>query len=310
MKKLVILFSLISTVCFSQMTVQYNFQTVPSIKNLGFLINNNTIGLVTGSTSIGDGGGSFYYFNTSITGVGGTTDSIRTTAYLNETPPLPGAWVRYKLGQSGIYGLLDSLQNKYTKSQSDTKFFLKPTGNTGQYLRGDGSVAAFPAMSTITISGDATGSGTTSIPITLANTGVAAAQYEYTTVNTKGLTTSGYTLTDHNNSRAIGTTGFQVSTTVDSYVTYTGTVSCNLSLSGGAEGYILVQTSPDNSTWTTKGEIGGSNTGTLTVGLNTTQKNRGSVTLRIPKSYYVRIVSSTVTGTPTYTLSSTQSEWY
>lgn len=46
----------------------------------------------------------------------------------------------------------------------------------------------------ITISGDATGSGTTAITLTLANSGVTAGTYTKFTVNTKGLVTAGTTL--------------------------------------------------------------------------------------------------------------------
>ena len=44
---------------------------------------------------------------------------------------------------------------------------------------------------TITLSGDATGSGTTAITVTLANSGVTAGTYNNVTVNAKGLVTSG-----------------------------------------------------------------------------------------------------------------------
>ena len=44
---------------------------------------------------------------------------------------------------------------------------------------------------TITLSGDATGSGTTAITVTLANSGVTASTYNNVTVNAKGLVTSG-----------------------------------------------------------------------------------------------------------------------
>ena len=44
---------------------------------------------------------------------------------------------------------------------------------------------------TITLSGDVTGSGTTAIAVTLANTGVTAGTYSAVTVNTKGLVTNG-----------------------------------------------------------------------------------------------------------------------
>lgn len=47
------------------------------------------------------------------------------------------------------------------------------------------------ANQTITLSGDATGSGTTSIAVTLANSGVIAGTYRSVTVNAKGLVTAG-----------------------------------------------------------------------------------------------------------------------
>ena len=46
---------------------------------------------------------------------------------------------------------------------------------------------------TITLSGDMTGSGTTSISATLANSGVTAGTYNSVTVNSKGIITSGST---------------------------------------------------------------------------------------------------------------------
>lgn len=50
------------------------------------------------------------------------------------------------------------------------------------------------ANQSITISGDATGSGTTAITLTLANSGVTLGTYTKVTVNAKGLVTSGTTL--------------------------------------------------------------------------------------------------------------------
>jgi phage-related tail fiber protein len=51
--------------------------------------------------------------------------------------------------------------------------------------------ARLSANQTITLSGDATGSGTTAITVTLANSGVTAGTYNNVTVNAKGLVTSG-----------------------------------------------------------------------------------------------------------------------
>lgn len=50
------------------------------------------------------------------------------------------------------------------------------------------------ANQSITISGDATGSGTTAIALTLANSGVVAGTYPKVTVNSKGLVTAGSSL--------------------------------------------------------------------------------------------------------------------
>ncbi len=51
--------------------------------------------------------------------------------------------------------------------------------------------ARISANQSITLSGDATGSGTTAITVTLANSGVTAGTYNNVTVNAKGLVTSG-----------------------------------------------------------------------------------------------------------------------
>ena len=61
--------------------------------------------------------------------------------------------------------------------------------------------SALQENQTITLSGDATGSGKTSIAVTLANSGVTAGTYSAVTVNAKGLVTAGAQLIE------VGTTG-------------------------------------------------------------------------------------------------------
>lgn len=83
--------------------------------------------------------------------------------------------------------------------------FVKRSGSTysidtSTYLTGN---------QTITFSGDATGSGTTSVALTLANTGVSAGTYSKVTVDAKGRVTSGAALASgdlpaHNHTLAIG----------------------------------------------------------------------------------------------------------
>lgn len=61
--------------------------------------------------------------------------------------------------------------------------------------------SALQENQTITLSGDATGSGKTSIAVTLANSGVTAGTYSAVTVNAKGLVTAGAQLIE------VGTSG-------------------------------------------------------------------------------------------------------
>lgn len=62
------------------------------------------------------------------------------------------------------------------------------------------------ANQNITVSGDATGSGTTAITLTLANSGVTAGTYQTVTVNAKGLVTAGAALTSGDVTTALGFT--------------------------------------------------------------------------------------------------------
>lgn len=66
-------------------------------------------------------------------------------------------------------------------------------GAAGKVLKSNGNtpVWADETNQTITLSGDATGSGTTAITVTLADTGVTAGTYSAVAVNTKGLVTAG-----------------------------------------------------------------------------------------------------------------------
>lgn len=110
-----------------------------------------------------------------------------------------------------------------------------------------------------------------------------------------------FLLSDHAPSRTLNS-AFQVSAILDAHVFYTLSVACSLSLTGGTDGEIQLQTSPDNVTFTTKAKMGGSNTGSLTIGLNTTQKSVGQVSCKVPKGYYVKLVTVNNTGTATFAL--------
>jgi hypothetical protein len=76
-----------------------------------------------------------------------------------------------------------------TVSNSDNSTNLATTA----FVKNQGYLTA---NQNITISGDATGSGSTAIVLTLANTGISAGTYTKFTVNSKGLATAGTTLAD------------------------------------------------------------------------------------------------------------------
>lgn len=98
--------------------------------------------------------------------------------------------------------------------------------------------------------------------------------------------------------RTIGT-AFQPSTTRMVEGKYTVQIACTISLTTGQSGTIVLQTSPDNITYTTVGTFTNTNTGTLTIGLALTTTNAMQLSAFIPAGYYAKLVSSG-TGTFSY----------
>ena len=141
-------------------------------------------------------------------------------------------------GLTGTSGLLK-------KTAADTW-----TLDTNAYITGNQSIS---------VSGDASGSGTTSISLTLANSGVTAGTYTKTTVDAKGRVTSGTTLSSADLPTYTGTiTSSQVttglgftpynSTNPSGYITSSGSISGNATtattatnIAGGSLGTIPYQ---------------------------------------------------------------------
>jgi len=130
---------------------------------------NVSTGLVVGTTTVTGGtSGRVLYDNAGVVGeyaTTGTGDVVRATSPTITTP--------------NIAKLANLTTNGFVKtSGSDGTLSV----DTSTYLTGNQS---------ITLSGDATGSGTTSIPVTLANSGVTAGTYKSVTVDVKGRVTAG-----------------------------------------------------------------------------------------------------------------------
>lgn len=102
---------------------------------------------------------------------------------------------------------------------------------------------------------------------------------------------------------------FQVSASLNSIVSYTGNTTNTLSLTGGTQGTDYLEYADDSGFTTNVVEVGhavSSNTGTLTIGLNTSQISAWTLSGMIPAAKYVRIRTQNNTGSPTHTLVKSQ----
>lgn len=97
-------------------------------------------------------------------------------------------------------------------------------------------------------------------------------------------------------------TAYRESTTQIYNISVSTQISCNLSLSGGQAGTITLEISSNGTSgWIPVGVLAGSNTGTLTIGLNTTQITGNQLSYDVPATWYWRLTTNSTVGSPTYT---------
>lgn len=193
---------------------------------------------------------------------------------------------------------------------SSSSALTNKTGNISQWTNNS---AYLTGNQTVTLSGDVTGSGGTSITTTLANSGVSAGTYKSLTVNAKGLATAGSGFSFNNGvSHSIVTVaaagnGFQISATKDALVSYSVKIATAVQIGvvTNVEGYVSLEIAATNSStagdWT---EIARTSSGTnigLALALSSTQTLTNTVNGTVPAGYYARIRSTNVSGTPVYT---------
>lgn len=90
---------------------------------------------------------------------------------------------------------------------------------------------------------------------------------------------------------------FQISTTNDVMVSYAIDIGVSISLLAGQSGTVFLESSPNNSTWTTMFSGNNQNAGVL--GLS--QTNTVTLVGMIPTGYWVRLRTTNTLGTPTFT---------
>lgn len=108
--------------------------------------------------------------------ISGTTISYDNSTYLTASTVLNAVLTPYAVGANTAVTSSDTIETAIEKLQGQIN-------------------ARLSANQSITLSGDASGSGTTSIAVTLANSGVTAGTYRSVTVDAKGRVTAGTTPT-------------------------------------------------------------------------------------------------------------------
>lgn len=157
--------------------------------------------------------------------------------------------------------------------------------------------------------------GITTVPLSIS--GIIANGLNATTVAAivSAATTAGYTVlstswsvaqqpvrTFSNPSLAVNTSR-QASTTQDALVVASVEIDATLSLTSGAKGTVTLKYADDSAFTTnvvTASLSTNGNTGALSLGINTVGAGAGPVTGIIPAGKHYRLVTTNVTGTPTY----------
>lgn len=109
---------------------------------------------------------------------------------------------------------------------------------------------------------------------------------------------------------AAAANGFQLSTTRDASVSYSVFITVTASIASGQSGYIVLEIAPTNSTtasdWVEIARQSNSQVYTLAVAIQGVQGNGTPLVGKVPATYYVRLRSVNVTGTPVYSFVSGQ----
>lgn len=114
---------------------------------------------------------------------------------------------------------------------------------------------------------------------------------------------------------AAAANGWQISTTKDSDVTYSVTISCSVQIGvvANVEGYVVLEIAATNSStasdWKEISRTTSAQNISLAIALASTEKGGGSISGGIPATWYCRIRSVNVAGTPTYVLNGQQESY-
>lgn len=236
--------------------------------------------------------------------------SSGTGLYLAGVPSDKVSWDGYpvynvlndiNIATTTMKGQIISLQAQISLLQANSNPF-----NVGAFMANQGSTTPYVASTTF----NGFMSGSMFSKLAAAGTSTVAVTGAYADLTGKptipSVSTSTPTVSTSN--RTLNSC-FQVSTVKDAFVSYSIDVDSTVSLSGGAVGQVALTTFTDSGCTTgtstvSKGKTG--LTGTLVVGL--TLNNPSTLTLGgvIVRNLYAKLITTNVTGTPTFTMNTTQ----
>lgn len=145
-----------------------------------------------------------------------------------------------------------------------------PAGTTGQYIRGDGTLATMPV-----------------------------AAFTFDNAPSRSIVTT-----------AAAANGFQLSSTRNASVYYSVNIATTATIGGASDGYIALEIAATNSTtasdWKEVSRSRNGQTITLAIALQSAQNITAELMNIVPAGYYARLRSVNTSGTPTYTFVSGQ----
>lgn len=156
------------------------------------------------------------------------------------------------ISYNSITGAISSTITQYTDAMARASLSagagISYNSTTGQ-ISFNNTAGYITGNQTITLSGDATGSGTTSIAVTLANSGVTAGTYTKVTVDAKGRVTVGASLASSDVTTALGFTPYNA-TNPNGYITATTNALTNYyTISQSDARYPLTNGTGASGTW-------------------------------------------------------------
>lgn len=185
--------------------------------------------------------------------------------------------------------------------------FNTPTGTAAQYLRGDGSVATFPAIPGGTVASITAGTGlaggtiTTTGTISLPNIGTAGT-YANVTTDAQGRVTAGTSRSQSAATRALNT-AFQISATRDADARYSVQCTVTASITGGQNCDVFLEIASDQAFTTNVQQVGVVGQGqvyTLAVAIQGVQPQTQQIIGYVPAGYWARIRTAQNLGAPSF----------